>query len=148
MWHDGAAVQWRNRSRDQSAWAPANGPAAALNARVCPWYQRVAIGSLCHVPDTYGDHHCLTSEDCGIDAGDLVRAENHKGLQLNIGRVSSFNEGKFAVTGNCGQRMCTSHGFCGTLVKNIQWIPNLANVLTSHAQRAGDIRVEIEATPE
>ena len=44
--------------------------------------------------------------------------------------------------------MCTGHGFCGTVVRNVHWIPNLAAVLTSHAKGMGEVRVEIEAAPE
>lgn len=49
--------------------------------------------------------------------------------------------------GNCRERLCTARGFCGTVVKNVQWIPNLETILKGHMQGAADVRVEIETLP-
>ena len=61
-----------NASWEQPAWGQGKDFGAALEARVCPWYDRQPVRSLCHIADRFDDHHCLTSEDCGIDAGPLL----------------------------------------------------------------------------
>ncbi|XP_019197247.1 PREDICTED: alpha-mannosidase I MNS5 [Ipomoea nil] len=48
--------------------------ASAMSQRICPAttlsheqeYQH--LESACHIPDTRGDHRCLTDEDCGVDS--------------------------------------------------------------------------------
>ena len=66
-----AAFPINNGSWEQPAWGAGIGSGAALEARVCPWYDRLPVKSLCHIPDRHEDHHCLVPADCGIDAGML-----------------------------------------------------------------------------
>ncbi len=64
-----APAPLQSKSWEQPVWGLGRGSGAALEARVCPWYEKLPVKSLCHIADRFDDHHCLTSEDCGIDAG-------------------------------------------------------------------------------
>lgn len=63
--------------------------ASAMSMQVCPanllnpGHDGQKIESVCHVPDTWDDHRCLTDDDCGIDSV------------------------------NCRRRSCSMAGYCG-----------------------------------
>nr|XP_043636110.1 alpha-mannosidase I MNS5 [Erigeron canadensis] len=63
--------------------------ASAMSMQVCPanlaspGHAGHKIESVCHVPDTWSDHRCLTDDDCGIDST------------------------------NCRRRSCSMAGYCG-----------------------------------
>jgi hypothetical protein len=49
--------------------------------------------------------------------------------------------------GNCRRRVCTNHGFCGTVLRNVQYVPDLPAFLKGQASTK-DLKLEIESLSE